>query len=89
VRRMLTAQAKPTDISGAVFDGQALDYAGVMKLEKMPTKLELIATVARLIKQVRCRAQGALILSSHLLVCCTFRVPSWQPGMAGPQFAGV
>lgn len=44
--------AKPTDISGAVFDGQALDYAGVMKLEKMPTKLELIATVARLIKQV-------------------------------------
>ena len=47
------AQAKPTDISGAVFDGQALDYAGVMKLEKMPTKLELIATVARLIKQVR------------------------------------
>jgi large subunit ribosomal protein L10 len=46
------AKAKPTDISGAVFDGQALDYAGVMKLEKMPTKLELVGTIARLIKQV-------------------------------------
>jgi large subunit ribosomal protein L10 len=46
------AAAKPTDISGAVLDGKALDYAGVIRLEKMPTKLELIATIARLIKQV-------------------------------------
>lgn len=45
-------QAKPTHISGAVLDGKVLDYAGVLRLEKMPTKLELIATIARLIKQV-------------------------------------
>ncbi len=33
--------------------GQVLDYSGVMKLEKMPTKQELMATIARLIKQAR------------------------------------
>jgi predicted house-cleaning noncanonical NTP pyrophosphatase (MazG superfamily) len=34
-------------------DGQLLDYVAVKNLEKMPTKLELIATIARLINQVR------------------------------------
>ena len=43
-----------------MFDGQALDYAGVMKLEKMPTKLELVGTIARLIKQVRSRLERQL-----------------------------
>ena len=38
-------------------DGKLMDYAQVKKLEKMPTKLELIATIARLINQVR-RARG-------------------------------
>lgn len=46
------AAAKPTDISGGVLDGKAVDYASVLRLEKLPTKLELIATIARLIKQV-------------------------------------
>jgi len=34
-------------------DGKFLEYLEVKKLEKMPTKLELIATIARLINQVR------------------------------------
>ena len=45
-------QATPTNISGGVFDGRTLDKEGVLRLEKMPTKLEAIATIARLIKQV-------------------------------------
>lgn len=34
-------------------DGKLMDYLEVKKLEKMPTKKELIATIARLINQVR------------------------------------
>ena len=47
------AKAKPTDVSGGAMDGKALSYADVQKLKSLPTKLELIATIARLIKQVR------------------------------------
>lgn len=43
---------KPTDISGGVLDGDFLTYEDVKKLEKLPTKKELYATIARLIKQV-------------------------------------
>jgi len=46
------AMAKPTDVSGGAMDGKALSYADVQKLKSLPTKLELIATIARLIKQV-------------------------------------
>ena len=38
--------------AGAVLDGQDLDLDAFKKLEKMPTRLELIATIAGLIKQV-------------------------------------
>jgi large subunit ribosomal protein L10 len=47
------ATARPIDVSGGCMDGQLLDYVAVKNLEKMPTKLELIATIARLINQVR------------------------------------
>ena len=33
--------------------GKALSYEEVKRLEKLPTKKELIATIARLIQQVR------------------------------------
>ncbi|PSC71630.1 50S ribosomal L10 [Micractinium conductrix] len=46
------ATARPLDVSGGVMDGKGLDYVAVKKLESMPTKLELIATIARLINQV-------------------------------------
>jgi len=46
------AKAKPTDISGGAMDGRALNYAEVERLKNLPTKQELIATIARLIKQV-------------------------------------
>ncbi len=42
----------PTSISGACMDGKFMTPAEFRKLEKMPTKQELIATIARLIKQV-------------------------------------
>ena len=47
------AKAKPTDISGGAMDGRFLAYAEVERLKNLPTKAELIATIARLIKQVR------------------------------------
>ena len=47
------ATAKPTDISGGAMDGQYLTYEDVAKLKNLPNKLELIATIARLIKQVQ------------------------------------
>jgi len=46
------AAAKPTDITGGVLDGYFLDYANVLKLEKMPSKQELIRDVAIMIKKV-------------------------------------
>ncbi|EFN58789.1 hypothetical protein CHLNCDRAFT_48119 [Chlorella variabilis] len=46
------ATARPIDISGGCMDGTLMDYVAVKKLESMPTKLELIATIARLINQV-------------------------------------
>ena len=39
--------------AAGVMEGQFLDDAGVRRLEKLPTKKELIAMVARLIKQAR------------------------------------
>ena len=39
--------------SAGVMEGTFLDDAGVRRLEKLPTKKELIAMVARLIKQAR------------------------------------
>ncbi|DBB14809.1 hypothetical protein WJX82_009677 [Trebouxia sp. C0006] len=43
----------PTAISGAVMEpNQFLDMAAFKKLEKMPTKIEMIATIARLLNQV-------------------------------------
>ena len=40
--------------AGAVMEpNQFLDMAAFKKLEKMPTKLEMIATIARLLNQVR------------------------------------
>lgn len=38
--------------SGGVMDGKLMGYLEVKKLQSMPTKLELIATIARLINQV-------------------------------------
>lgn len=46
------AEMHPTAISGAVMEKQLLDMVGFKKLEKMPTKIELIATIARLLNQV-------------------------------------
>lgn len=43
---------KPTEVSGAVMDGKYLSPAEFKNLEKLPTKTEMMATVARLIKQV-------------------------------------
>lgn len=40
------------DVSGGSMSGQPLTNADMKRLEKLPTKLELIATIARLIKQV-------------------------------------
>lgn len=45
-------KARPIDISGGVMTGQLLNYDDVKRLEKLPTKQQLIATIARLIKQV-------------------------------------
>ena len=44
--------------AAGVMEGQFLDDAGVRRLEKLPTKKELIAMVARLIKQVRMPANA-------------------------------
>ena len=38
--------------AGAVMDGQWMDYAKVLQLEKVPTKLELITSVAIMINKV-------------------------------------
>lgn len=38
--------------AGAVMDNRLLDMVAFKKLEKMPTKTELIATIARLLNQV-------------------------------------
>lgn len=46
------ATARPIDVSGGVMDGKLMGYLEVKKLQSMPTKLELIATIARLINQV-------------------------------------
>lgn len=46
------ATARPIDVSGGCMDGKMLNYLEVKKLENLPTKLELIATIARLINQV-------------------------------------
>ena len=40
--------------AGVVMDNRLLDMVAFKKLEKMPTKIELIATIARLLNQV-CR----------------------------------
>ncbi len=43
----------PHNPAGAVMEpNQLLDMAAFKKLEKMPTKLEMIATIARLLNQV-------------------------------------
>jgi len=42
----------PTAITGAVMENQPMDLAAFKRLEKMPTKIELIATIARLLNQV-------------------------------------
>lgn len=46
-------------------DGKLMDYLEVKKLEKLPTKKELIATIARLINQVRSAGMHA-----RLHACC-------------------
>ena len=46
-------------------DGKGLDYVAVKKLESMPTKLELIATIARLINQVGCFCRSMLMTLCH------------------------
>lgn len=43
---------KPTQITGCVMDNRVLDMVAFKKLEKMPTKTELIATIARLLNQI-------------------------------------
>lgn len=48
-------KARPIDVSGGVMSGKALTYEEVKRLEKLPTKQQLIATIARLIKQVPTR----------------------------------
>lgn len=50
-------------------ENQLLDMVAFKKLEKMPTKLELIATIARLINQVKLTAllPGPTFLSCVVL----------------------
>ena len=38
--------------AGAAMENQLMDLAAFKRLEKMPTKIELIATIARLLNQV-------------------------------------
>lgn len=45
-------KARPIDVSGGVMDGKMLEYADVKRLEKLPTKKELIAKIAALINKV-------------------------------------
>lgn len=59
--------ARPLDVSGGVMQGKPLNYAEVKRLEKMPTKLQLIATLARTLNQVHapCRlfaGQGLVVV---------------------------
>ena len=46
-------------LAGGVLDSLFLDYNSVKKLEKMPTKLELIRDAAIMIKKVRSRQSNA------------------------------
>ncbi|KAL3158811.1 Plastid ribosomal protein L10, imported to chloroplast, large ribosomal subunit [Trebouxia sp. C0010 RCD-2024] len=46
------AEMHPTSITGASMENQLMDLAAFKRLEKMPTKIELIATIARLLNQV-------------------------------------
>ncbi|KAK9814411.1 hypothetical protein WJX72_005529 [[Myrmecia] bisecta] len=54
------ASAKPTDISIGVMDNKPLDMAGIKKLEKLPTKAQLITTIAILIKKVPTKVAVAI-----------------------------
>ena len=63
------------DSAGAVMEpNQFLDMAAFKKLEKMPTKIEMIATIARLLNQVRkielsCACVHSSVSSFALLHC--------------------
>jgi large subunit ribosomal protein L10 len=54
--------ARPIDVSGGVMDGKLLNYMEVKKLEGLPTKKELIAKIARLVKQVPTKVAKAINL---------------------------
>ncbi|GAB4820656.1 hypothetical protein N2152v2_007702 [Parachlorella kessleri] len=53
-------KARPIDVSGGVMSGKALSYEEVKRLEKLPTKKQLIATIARLIQQVPTKVAVAI-----------------------------
>ena len=62
-------------------DRKFLDYVAVKKLESMPTKLELIATIARLINQV-----GRWGLRLPLGCSCSWHsLPCWGSDASPPR----
>ena len=51
----MQADKAENDFTGGIFDGQLLSLEDIKKLEKLPSKLELIAKVAMMINQVPTR----------------------------------
>ena len=50
-------------LAGAIMDNKLLDPVAFKRLEKMPSKLELIATIAFLINQVSAGTCARLLLN--------------------------
>ncbi|KAL6773907.1 MRPL10 [Auxenochlorella protothecoides x Auxenochlorella symbiontica] len=50
--REVRKEARPIDVSGGVIEGQDIDYLAFKSMEKMPSRQELMATIARLINGV-------------------------------------
>ncbi len=66
----------PHNPAGAVMEpNQLLDMAAFKKLEKMPTKLEMIATIARLLNQVGNMEHHVNVFTFVCHHCTVWRMP--------------
>ena len=54
-------EVKPLEIKGGALEGKAIDSAGVQKLSKSPSRLELIGQIAGLLLSPGARIAGALL----------------------------
>ena len=54
-------------VAAGCMGGNKLDSAAVRKLEKLPTKTQMIGSVAIMVKKVRCAAPAGLIT---IYYCC-------------------